>query len=205
MEDIKRLFKIAACEETEFKKLNEFFDAVVVDSENDKQELTQITNKYNFDKNKNYLDIHEMFLGDRYIHTLSSQLLRDNKFDINPYNFLIKYCRIRGDSNVFEDEHGRHTDNWTELLAPVYTCIFYLRKDKTLRGGNVCIYGDTPLSRFKLKPVVIVESNAYNVLVFDGCLVHEVSNLHGFGIHDFIVIQFEKNIEKDYCFFKTYS
>lgn len=63
----------------------------------------------------------------------------------------------------------------------INTAVLYLRKDKTIRGGNLLVKGVNN---------VIIEENT--IVLMDGRIIHKPEDLNGFGCRDSIVVQFPR-------------
>lgn len=72
-----------------------------------------------------------------------------------------------------------------------YTVIFYLRKDSTVKGGDLQIRPYIQRLSFKPKSEVINVSNG-KVMMFDGSMEHKPCKSSGFGCRDIIVVFFHK-------------
>jgi hypothetical protein len=72
-----------------------------------------------------------------------------------------------------------------------YTVIFYLRKDSTVKGGDLQIRPYIQRFCFKVKKEVIEVSNG-KVMMFDGSMEHKPCKSSGFGCRDIIVVFFHK-------------
>lgn len=166
------------------KKLQDIFNDVVVKTKNDKKNITQITKIYNDKKQINTLE--ELYIKDCAILYLESA-----GFRIYSNHFMIEYWRHRCFADKLEPTLDRHMDSYSVMTCPVYTCIFYLRKDSTMKGGNLNIYGNGPYGRFLLNPLEIIETTP-KVVCFNGSIIHSITNFKGCGIRDAIVVQFEK-------------
>ena len=167
-------------------KLRSIFESKVVNKKEDKNNITQITNIYENDKKINDDDL--------FIRGLAIQFLQNSNLDVNPDNCMIEYWRYRCFGDVLNSKLIRHTDSYGVFNCPINTCIFYIRKDKTLQGGNLDLYGYGINSyNFMNKPIKTIESNNNKVICMDGDIVHSISSFQGFGIRDAIVVQFEKS------------
>lgn len=83
-----------------------------------------------------------------------------------------------------------HTDsNLVSVFKQVYTVLFYIRKDKTLKGGN---YKCKPDKSFFKNKGITIEINDGDCLVFDGNMTHCGQNSSGFGCRDIIAVFIEK-------------
>lgn len=79
-----------------------------------------------------------------------------------------------------------HIDDYATISYKVYTIIFYLRKDKTIKGGNL---------EYKLK------NKKYNqqietgdILCFDGDIKHRPEICDGMGCRDTIVVFIKRKL-----------
>lgn len=79
-----------------------------------------------------------------------------------------------------------HTDLGTvsSLIEP-YTVLFYIRKDKTVKGGNFKCIPSKRIFNYKKE---IIEINEGDVLMFDGSMSHLAMKSHGFGCRDVIAV-----------------
>ena len=100
-------------------------------------------------------------------------------------NSFIEIWRYRLFGERISSPLAKHRDNYGLLFGPVNTVIFYLRKDKTVKGGNLEVYRAV----LALEPIATYDCSAGNVLVFEGSVVHKVEPLLGTGIRDCIVVQ----------------
>jgi hypothetical protein len=83
-----------------------------------------------------------------------------------------------------------HTDsNLVSIFKQVYTVLFYIRKDKTLKGGN---YKCEPTKKFFGNKSITIEINEGDCLVFDGNMSHCGENSSGFGCRDVVAVFIEK-------------
>ena len=73
-----------------------------------------------------------------------------------------------------------HRDDYAAVGFKVYTVIFYLRKDKTIKGGNLEYEIDNE------KYIQEIESG--DILCFDGDLIHRPEICSGMGCRDSIVV-----------------
>lgn len=115
-----------------------------------------------------------------------------DSLNINNYSDKIYYLELQR-ANILEPNKSLatakfsfHYDDCGALRYPVWTIIYYLRKDKGIKGGNfiyVCNKTDTN------KTVKLKEGS---VLVFPGNLYHKPERMYGFGCRDIIVIQFKR-------------
>ena len=78
-----------------------------------------------------------------------------------------------------------HQDDYAAVSYKVYTVIYYLRKDKTIQGGNLEY-------EYEYKKKKIQEINGGEILCFDGDLNHRPELCEGFGCRDIIVMFIKK-------------
>ena len=72
----------------------------------------------------------------------------------------------------------------------VYTLIFYIRKDRTVRGGD---FEYKKKSTFFGCPTSRLEIKEGDILIFDGSIRHRATKSHGFGCRDIITV-FAENL-----------
>ena len=110
-----------------------------------------------------------------------ANILITNGFHIDSSKYHIDFHRY----NLFGKKHSTpfawHEDDYGSSGYEVNTAVLYLRKDKTIRGGNLLIKGANK---------VIVEENM--IVLMDGRLIHKPEDLNGFGCRDSIVVQFPR-------------
>ena len=168
-------------EDNEHTMLSEIFNSVVSKSKYDKQNYTKITHQFT---SESKLKNDEIYIRDlAYLH-LESVGLHQNK-----QRFMIEYWRHRLFAENKTHIFSKHRDSYGPILAPVNTCIFYLRKDKTFKGSNLEMWGLH--GRFIRKPIHTFETDNKMVL-FDGAVLHNVQPYSGFGIRDCIVVMFSR-------------
>jgi len=167
----------------EYKKIFDIHNTQIVKQKFDKENYTQITKVYNLRDNTKLSD------DDKYIRDIANEYLESSGFTQNINYFVIEYWRYRlfGEKKIHT--FGKHRDSFGVLNDGVNTCIFYLRKDKTFRGGDLEIYGKGNIFTTKLCKTIKPNNN---ILCFDGDIYHKVTDFEGFGIRDCIVIQFGK-------------
>jgi Rps23 Pro-64 3,4-dihydroxylase Tpa1-like proline 4-hydroxylase len=198
----------------EHTRLSDIFNSVVSKAKYDKQNYTQITRQFT---SASRIKDNEIYIRDLAYQYLESVGLRQNKerFMIEYWRHRLfaeskshvplsvkffytqllsvclvfythKGCNIIRDNTVF----SKHLDNFGPILAPVNTCIFYLRKDKTFKGSNLEIYGLH--GKLVRKPIHTFETDN-KIVLFEGAVVHKVLPYSGFGIRDCIVVMFSKD------------
>lgn len=168
----------------EHAKLIDIFNNKITKSKYDKQNYTQITKIFT---NKSILTDDDIYIRDTAYRYLESIGLQQKK-----NHFVIEFWRHRlFGENTKRHIFPKHRDSFGPILAPVNTCIFYLRKDKTFKGSDLEVYG---LHRgIASKPIHTFKTNE-NIVLFDGSAFHKVTPYSGFGIRDCIVVMFAKNL-----------
>ena len=149
-----------------------------VSTENSKKDITQVSKYITTKSTLSAEEWHILNIAHYYLEEAGL------KGDISKSYIEIWRYRLFGDK--IESALPKHRDSYGTLFGPVNTVIFYLRKDKTIKGGDLEIYRNILLS---WNPIAKYECSAGNVLVFEGSLVHKVETLKGTGIRDCIVVQ----------------
>ena len=168
-------------EDNEHTMLSEIFNSVVSKSKYDKQNYTKITHQFT---SESKLKNDEIYIRDLAYWHLESVGLHQNK-----QRFMIEYWRHRLFAENKTHIFSKHRDSYGPILAPVNTCIFYLRKDKTFKGSNLEMWGLH--GRFIRKPIHTFETDN-KIVLFDGAVLHNVQPYSGFGIRDCIVVMFSR-------------
>lgn len=76
-------------------------------------------------------------------------------------------------------------DSLVSMFDPVYTILFYLRKDSTVSGGNFRYAAK--MGWFKNYNYTL-DINEGDVVVFNGCMTHRGQPANGFGCRDVISV-----------------
>lgn len=169
--------------EDEYTDLVNIFENVVNRAKYDKQNYTKISKIFGYFGKRTPTE------NEIYIRDLAYQYLESVGMKQNKNVFMVEYWRHRlFGENKQSHLFSIHRDSNGALIVPVNTCIFYLRKDKTFRGGDLEIWGKIKLVSKPLKTIGI--SN--KIVLFDGDIFHKVLPFNGFGIRDCIVVQFAK-------------
>lgn len=124
----------------------------------------------------------------KFIFNLSYAVLE--KSNIKNYSKEIYLLEFQKRNSGFENKEYNyfrwHKDDYAVLSYNVYTIIFYIRKDNTLKGGNL-------LYRFNYDSEIISkEIVERDVLCFKGDILHCPESVDGFGCRDIIVIFFKR-------------
>jgi hypothetical protein len=176
---------ISQLEYDHLDKLQDIFHEKVVNKKQDKKNITQLTKVYN--EKRQPQELEDLFIRDLAIYHLSNAGL-----EVNPNYFMIEFWRHRCFGDKFDSSLRRHKDSYGVMNCPIITCIFYIRKDAHLMGGNLNIFGYAPIGSLLFTPKEIVESISNKVVCMDGSIIHSITPFQGFGIRDAIVVQFEK-------------
>lgn len=79
-----------------------------------------------------------------------------------------------------------HIDNnVVSMFRTPYTILFYIRKDKTVRGGNFECAPSTRIFNMKSE---IIEIKEGDILLFDGDMQHRAMSASGFGCRDVVAV-----------------
>ena len=108
-----------------------------------------------------------------------------NNYDKNNYyiEFHQRNCGI--ENKVYKPWLTWHEDDYGAVPYKVYSILFYLRKDITIKGGNLL---------YKINDIqhtYIVEQG--NILSFRGDFIHNPEKCSGFGCRDVIVVFVKRN------------
>ena len=137
---------------------------------------------YNNSKNaKNSSDSIESRESIEQLVATVAKILTANGFHIDSSKYDLDFHRY----NLFGKKHSTpfawHEDDYGSTGYEVNTAVLYLRKDKTIKGGDLLVKGANK---------VIIEENT--IVLMDGRLVHKPEDLAGFGCRDSIVVQFPR-------------
>lgn len=111
-----------------------------------------------------------------------------DKLRISNYELLKSKIEVHQRNCGFENKNVNHfdwhTDDYNVLPYKVYTIIFYLRKDLTVKGGNL-LYRDH-------NNINVINVDKPKVVVFAGNIRHKPENIMGFGCRDIITVFIRK-------------
>lgn len=132
-------------------------------------------NKKNILYNKTYNDIINPII------TKTKEIL--DIFNKKNYDLSKYYIEFHQQNCGFEKKNKRifdwHIDNYGAVNFKVNTVIYYLRKDITIKGGNL----EYILEKNYVQPI-----EDGKILCFDGNLKHRPEMCSGFGCRDSIVV-----------------
>ncbi len=114
----------------------------------------------------------------------SADLLLENGFKINKNIFHVDFHRYYINNEKYETDLTWHTDDKGATPYNVNTIIFYLRKDPTLKGGNLLYKKNSNIHKINI--------NKNNILLMRGDLIHKPEDIDGYGRRESIVVQFER-------------
>ncbi len=141
-------------------------------------EWEKYTNVESTKKNNSFIESRESI--EQLVATVAN-ILTTNGFHIDSSNYHIDFHRYNLSGKKHSTSLAWHEDDYGATGYKVNTAVLYLRKDKTIRGGNLLVKGANK---------VIVEENT--IVLMDGQLIHKPEDLDGFGCRDSIVIQFQR-------------
>ena len=113
--------------------------------------------------------------------SIVANILTTNGFHIDSSKYDIDFHRYNLFGKKYSTPFAWHEDDYGSTGYEVNTAVIYLRKDKTIRGGDLLIKG--------ANKVVVVENT---IVLIDGRLIHKPEDLNGFGCRDSIVVQFPR-------------
>ena len=141
---------------------------------NSRGEILEVKHHYH-DKNKNLDCIQNLM-------SAVSNILKENHYQIDNTYFYIDFHGYSLFGGKYSTPFDWHQDEDC-IGHQVITAILYLRKDETIKGGNLIIDGS-----YK----IIVKKNT--MVIMDGKLEYKPEDLEGFGCRDSIVFHF-KNVK----------
>lgn len=109
-------------------------------------------------------------------------ILTSLDFKIDKTNGFVEIWRYYLTGKYIEPTLGLHEDDFGGLSSNVETCIFYLRKDKNIIGGNLKYILNEEEKTLEIEDNMIV--------AFSGNLMHKPEDLDGVGERICIVVQF---------------
>ena len=153
---------------------------------------TKNLNKYSItnDKFNNLLCNSKKKESLEYILNLSHSILE--KSNIKNYSkdiFIIEFQKRNSGFELNEEKYNHfawHKDDYGIISHNVYTVIFYIRKDITIKGGNL-LYKLQKKSDIMKKDII-----ERDILCFKGDIQHIPENVEEFGCRDIIVIFFKR-------------
>jgi len=106
---------------------------------------------------------------------------------LNPKKYTIEFIQRNHFDGFWKTPNllSWHQDDYGATNRKVFTIIYYIRKDTTVRGGDL-EYSDYENER---KTHMVKEKD---VLCFSGNIYHNSTKSEGFGCRDIIVVQFER-------------
>lgn len=113
-----------------------------------------------------------------------------DSFDKMDYDISKWYLEFQQRNCGFEKKAERtfdwHVDDYSTVSYKVYTIIFYLRKDITIKGGNL---------EYKLKKTRYTQKiEGGDILCFDGNIKHRPEICDGMGCRDIIVVFIKRKL-----------
>ena len=148
-----------------------------------KRDLETVTEVFN-EKNKIFPDVLCLPLLLKTISILNN--LGHTDFDPKCVTFEFhrrNYSNFGKNKKKFKD-FSWHYDDYNVAPFKLYTLIFYLRKDITVKGGNL----QYDLEKTNSKNIRTFEVSEGKVAVFPGDVYHSPEPSKGFGCRDSIVI-----------------
>ncbi len=126
-------------------------------------------------KEKDKINIDLKPIIDKSIETLD----KFEYFNYNKNKYVVEFHQ--SNSGFEKKKYGYfawHTDDYEVRGFPVYTILYYIRKDKTIKGGNL---------EYKIKSKKNIHIvNEKDILCFPGNIQHYPQPTSGFGCRDLI-------------------
>jgi hypothetical protein len=137
------------------------------------------TFKYNNPRSEEFVNIRD--LACEYLTTYGI-----TDFDKDKYTVEFHQKSCFGKSKKSPLAAFWHTDiNTVSPFIEPYTVLFYIRRDKTIKGGNFKCMPSKRIFNFNTE---IIDINEGDVLIFDGSMSHLAMSSHGFGCRDVIAV-----------------
>tara|TARA_Y100000590_G_scaffold328030_1_gene372413 strand:- start:394 stop:879 length:486 start_codon:yes stop_codon:yes gene_type:complete len=109
-----------------------------------------------------------------------------NKINYDKNNYYIEFQQRNCSNEKYTHPFTWHKDDFSAVPWRTYTVIFYIRKDSTIKNGDLkYIINDNEYIKI---------INTGDILCFDGDILHKPQNSYGFGCRDTIVVFFKKLI-----------
>ena len=113
-----------------------------------------------------------------------------------------KFCIDFHQRNCFEKNDNKHNwsvwhvDDYSVIGNPVYTILYYVRIDKTVKGGELLFDTQNKFSffssnTFQCKELEVSEGD---IVCLKGDLLHKPSPTWGFGCRDLIVVFIKRGV-----------
>ena len=116
----------------------------------------------------------------------SARILRDYKFEIDDKYFHAECHSYNLFGEKVESVFEWHKDDFGATHYEVNTLILYLRKDKTIKNGDL---------KYKIgKNIYKIDVKGKLMVALRGDIEHCPENMSGFGCRDSIVVQFKRKI-----------
>ena len=127
------------------------------------------------------LYIHDTFEYNHFNELLeeSANLLKSKGYRFDPHTHYIELQRYNVSGRT-KPHYDWHVDDNGPLKCKVVSIIYYLRKDDTIKGGDLAFF------RKKFK----THSNL--AITFKGNKYHRATDMNGYGIRDSIVVMFKR-------------
>lgn len=115
------------------------------------------------------------------------QMLEIKKFSRNKY--VIDFHQRNCTETIKEKYQWSvwHEDDYQVTNYPVWTILYYVRKDKGVKGGNILF------SNVNNKTIHTIEIEEGDIIIFKGNIFHKPEETWGFGCRDVIVCFIERN------------
>jgi hypothetical protein len=133
----------------------------------------------------------------KFIKDYAYQILLSFDFYVDTSKGMIEFWSFNVDGEKIITPLDFHEDDYGVLGDIVDTVIFYIRKDETIKGGDLEIIENIKKHKilfgflqWHTKEHKIIKIKSNDILVFNGNLTHKPQDVYGNGHRDCIVVQF---------------
>jgi len=137
-------------------------------------------------RNKTFHKKFAMYKGqDKYTRLVSIGKKYASKSDIEYKNkCAVEFHKISLFGEKFTHPFDWHYDDYGAVSYCTLTVLFYIRKDKTVKGGDLMYMRNNTKEKCNIQ--------VGDVVVLNGGLKHSVENMSGTGCRDVVVLFFER-------------
>ena len=143
----------------------------------------------NFDI-ENEINRNNKILFDLIIERSTEILMMLGLYKFNKNKFVIDFHQVNS-TEIKKEKYNWsvwHEDDFQVTNYPVWTIIYYIRKDKGIRGGNI-LFSD--IKNNKINNITLEEGD---ILVYKGNIFHKPKEIWGIGYTDTIKCFIERKI-----------
>ena len=119
-------------------------------------------------------------------------VMEANGMRIDPSRVLVEFHTYASTGRPIDMPFSRHYDDNGEFHPKVCSVIFYVRKDATLKNGNLVIYDRIGQGDDDFRPEALYYVRAGKMVLLEGDVVHEVQPMAGHGVRQSIIVRFPR-------------